>query len=90
MSFKTKIKIALLIILLLAGSYWYWWYDQTIKLRMEALQVVDDAESFTRIHSAIEVEFLRCQQFITQSEGDFGSFEYCTSFITWVNDNNLR
>lgn len=90
MSFKTKVKLVILIILIAAGSYFWYWYTQTIELRKEAEQVVQDAERFTEVEGIINTEFTRCQDFITQSEGEFGSFEYCKRFIDWVDENGLR
>ena len=90
MSFKTKLKIVIVIILIAAGSYWYWWYDRTIELRQEAEQVIEEAGRFSEVKGIIDAEFTRCQDFITQEEGEFGSFEYCKRFIDWVDGNGLR
>ena len=90
LSWKAK-GIAILIIVIIAfGSYFYYWYNQTVELRGQAEQVLADSERLTEVNEAIEQEFSRCQEFITQSEGDFGSFEYCKKFIDWVNNSELK
>lgn len=90
MTWKTRIILIAAIVLLAFGSYWYYWYNQTVKLRAEAEAVLRDSARLLEVEKAIEQEYNRCQEFIAQSEGDFGSFEYCKRFIDWVNKNSLR
>lgn len=78
--------ISLIILVAVAGVvYLYFWYLQTNKLRQEAQVVIEKAEKYETINENIKNEYFRCQEFITQKEGDFASFEYCKRFIQWVN-----
>jgi len=83
-SLKWKVYLALVIALLGAGAYGYYWLNQTRALRQEAVIVIQKAEKFDVLKSAVEEEQARCENFITQKQGDFGSFEYCKKFVDWA------
>lgn len=89
-SWRTRIILALLVIIVGAGAYGYFWYQQTLSLRQEAQEVVEEARKFSDLNRNIESEYERCQDFIAKRTGEFGSFEYCRRFIQWVDDNELR
>jgi len=83
---STKSKVYFILGLILIGIivYGYYWYRQTNTLRLEAQAVADRAEKFDVLENAIKAERGRCENFIAQKEGDFGSFEYCKKFIDWA------
>jgi uncharacterized protein HemX len=83
-SIKWKVYFVLIIILIGAGAYGYYWYKQTSQLRNEAQAVIGRAEKFDVLESSVNAERDRCEKFIAQKEGDFGSFEYCKKFIGWA------
>jgi|SRR5680860_1199129 len=83
--FKPKILIALFLLIIAAMAYGYYWYNSTKNLRIEAQGVVDKAIKYDNLSAEIETERNRCENFITQQEGDFGSFEYCKKFLDWSN-----
>lgn len=67
----------------------YFWFTNTLALRHQAQKVVNKAENYQVLEDYIDQEYTRCQEFIAQKEGDFGSFEYCKNFIEWVNEAPL-
>jgi len=67
----------------------YFWFTNTLVLRHQAQEVVNQAENYQFLEDYIDQEYNRCQEFIVQKEGDFGSFEYCKNFIEWVNEAPL-
>ena len=80
---KRKVQLALLFIVIIALIYGVWWIKSTMTLRAEAVELAEQAEAYQELQEAVETEKNRCEGFITQGEGDFGSFEYCKAFITW-------
>ncbi len=82
-SSKGKWYLILFIIILVGAGYSYYYVTSTAKLRTEAQSVVAKAQSYDALRERIQAETDRCKTFITQSEGDFGSFEYCKKFIEW-------
>jgi sensor domain CHASE-containing protein len=64
----------------------YLWFQNTLTLREEAQEVIEQAEKYETLRSEIDEEKSRCESFIAQQEGDFGSFEYCQRFIRWTNE----
>jgi len=83
-SWKWKVYLVLALVILGAGAYGYFWYEKTSALRSEAEQVIGQAQKFETLQNAVKDERARCEQFIAQKEGDFGSFEYCKKFLDWV------
>ena len=65
----------------------YLWYQNTSNIRSQAQAVIESAEKYDSLKSAIEEESSRCESFIVQQEGNFGDFEYCQKFIQWANQN---
>lgn len=88
-SLKRKVYLILVIIVLGAGIYGYYWFRATQQLRLEAQDVIEKVAKYDTLQAVIQTERDRCEKFITQEEGDFGSFEYCKKFIQWVNNQNL-
>lgn len=88
-SLKWKVYLLLFFIVLGAVAYGYFWYEKTNALRNEAEQVIEWAQKFDVLQSAIKDERARCEQFIAQKEGDFGIFEYCKKFLNWVENTNI-
>ena len=84
-SWKFKLIIILILLVIASGTCLYFWYGSTSKLRQEAREVIKEAKSYTALKEYLGEEYDRCQEFIAQKEGDFGSFEYCKNFIEWVN-----
>jgi len=87
-SLKRKIYLILLIVLIGVALYGYYWFRTTQQLRLEARDVVEKAVKYDTLQTVIQAERDRCEKFISQEEGDFGSFEYCKKFIQWVNNQN--
>lgn len=83
-SLKWKVYLVLSVIVFAAGAYGYWWFQNTNALRVEAEAVVGQAQKYETLQSAVNNERTRCENFIAQKEGDFGSFEYCKKFIDWT------
>jgi|GEM_PF-1362526 len=88
-SFKRKIYLILFIVLVGAALYGYYWFRTTQQLRLEAQDAIEKAVKYDTLQTAIQAERNRCEKFISQEEGDFGSFEYCKKFIQWANNQNL-
>ncbi|PIR96942.1 MAG: hypothetical protein COT91_04150 [Candidatus Doudnabacteria bacterium CG10_big_fil_rev_8_21_14_0_10_41_10] len=89
MNWRRKVKLVVFVIVVLAGSYFYYWYNETVKLRAEAKTAVENAKKYSEVDELIKQEVARCQGFISQSEGEFGSFEYCKKYIEWADSNSL-
>ncbi len=83
-SLKWKIYAVLALIAFGVGSYGYFWLQKTNDLRAEAIEVVERAKNYDVLLSKVEDELDRCEKFISQKEGDFGSFEYCKKYIDWT------
>ncbi|MDP2741659.1 MAG: hypothetical protein Q8O66_03180 [bacterium] len=83
-SFKLWVHIISLLILIIFAIYGYNLKQQTNALRIETQAVTERAQKFDILNNSIKAEQDRCEKFITQKEGDFGSFEYCKEFIDWV------
>jgi uncharacterized protein YpmS len=82
-NWKNKFLIILILILALSIVYVYFQHQFTQKLKSEARQVIERAEMYDIVSEKINSERSRCENFIIQEEGDFGSFEYCRKFINW-------
>ncbi len=82
--FKLILILVLLALVLGAGAYGYFWIRSTQKARTEAQSVIKDAEQYNLLKEKIQSEKSRCENFISQKEGDFGSFEYCQKYIDWA------
>jgi flagellar basal body-associated protein FliL len=91
-SSKGKLALVLLVFVLALVGYGYYWYSgilekseqaQIILSENETLKV--DVEQYNLLKESLLNEYDRCQEFISQREGDFGSFEYCKKFIEWIN-----
>jgi predicted negative regulator of RcsB-dependent stress response len=82
--FKRNLHIVLILVILGALAYGYIWYRATNSARIEAENVIDRAERFDALQAALDAERDRCEKFIAQQEGNFGSFEYCRTFIDWA------
>lgn len=87
-SLKKKLYLILVLILIGAGIYGYYWVKSTNDLRVEASTSIEKADKYDGLMDKIRFESDRCKTFITQSQGDFGSFEYCKRFIDWSNSVN--
>jgi uncharacterized protein HemX len=90
-SMKKAALVALVVFLALAG-YGYYWYLGIVERGEQAQAVLSENENlkaqfakYTMLQESVMAEYNRCQEFISQREGDFGSFEYCKKFIDWVN-----
>jgi len=78
-----------LVVLVLAGAgYGYYWVQKTYELRQQAEAGLEQARQYEDLRSGVQAEYSRCQSFISQEQGEFGSFEYCKRFIEWVNNNH--
>ncbi len=88
---KRIIIIILLILVFIFGIYLYFWIRSTQKIQVEAKNTIENAIKYNILKEKIEKEKSRCENFISQQEGDFGSFEYCKKFIDWEYElkNNL-
>jgi len=94
---KKWFVLFLLVIILGLSGYVYYWYDGIVKLQKEAKAQVEESSAlikqagqYKHLKSMITSEYNRCQEFISQREGDFGSFEYCKRYIEWTAKNNLK
>jgi len=95
--YKGKIILIFLLILLGLGTYGYFWYSNITKTNIQAKLVLsENAKLKTELQNQIDLkdainsEKIRCQEFISQKEGDFGDFEYCKNFIDWANEQNIK
>ena len=79
-----KLYLTIIIILIVASAYGYFWFTKNQKLVNEAQQLVEQSKKYESLNTAIQEELDRCDKFISQKEGDFGSFEYCQKFINWT------
>ena len=86
---KLILFLILFIIIFSLGLYGYFWFRSTQEMRIEAKNIIRDAENFKVLEEQIKTEKSRCENFISQKEGDFGSFEYCQKFIDWTNKINF-
>lgn len=84
-SSKLKVYIFLFILALGLGIYGYFWIQKNKALRLEAESAIIRAEKYDALKITITEERQRCEGFIAQKEGNFGSFEYCKGFIQWAN-----
>jgi len=81
-----KFKLVLILIILGLLVFLYFWFANSLKLRNQAQEVISQAENYQVLEDYLNQEYDRCQEFITQEEGDFGSFQYCQGFIDWVKE----
>jgi cell division protein FtsB len=86
---RRKIILVFTIFLLALGAYAYYWFAGVYERNEKSKQVIYRAEKYESSLQVMRQEYDRCQEFISQREGDFGSFEYCKKFIEWVNANGL-
>lgn len=84
-NWKNKFLIILILIIILIVFYIYFQHRFTQKLRTDARQSIEKANKYDVILEKVQSERSRCENFIVQEEGDFGSFEYCKKFIDWSN-----
>lgn len=93
---KLYIQLFLLLVIVGAGIYGYFWYTGVVKLQntaqvnLEKMDILQqNSNKYEQIKKTVQSEYQRCQSFISQSEGDFGSFQYCQKYIQWVTDQKL-
>ncbi len=83
-SWKRKIHLVCVLLIVVASICGYFWIRKTNSLRLEAINVMEQARKFNTLKSGINTERDRCKNFIIQGQGDFSSFEYCKKFINWA------
>lgn len=88
---KKWLKIILVLIVIGGGLYVYFWYTNIQGLQEEANQALEASQSsqaeiisLRNYKEQVDLEFTRCQTFISEEEGSFGEFEYCQSFLDWA------
>jgi len=88
---KLKWKIAIIVAVLLIAfiGYGYNWFTNVNRRDQEAKLLISGADYGNKLKVIVQSEYTRCQDFIIQKQGDFGSFEYCKKFIDWTNSNKL-
>lgn len=81
----------LLVIILAGGGYGYYWYRGVIKTKAQADQILNEYNKlqatkgkYDQLVEALKREQIRCKDFISQGEGQFGEFEYCKKFVEWA------
>jgi flagellar basal body-associated protein FliL len=96
-SMKIKLTVLILIIVLSIAGFAYYWYSGVVSKDKKASSVLSEIQvlreqsnHYKTTLKSISDEKNRCQVFITQKEGDFGSFEYCKKFIDWVKNVPLN
>lgn len=82
---KIKLYLILIVLVLVLTLFGYYWLSGIIRENEQAKAVLSDSEKYQMIKKSISDETDRCEKFISQSQGDFGSFEYCKKFIDWTN-----
>lgn len=82
---KIKLYLILIVIVFALALFGYYWLSGVFRENEQAKIMNSDSNKFQMIKKSISDETDRCEKFISQSEGDFGSFEYCKKFINWVN-----
>jgi len=89
---KGKSILILFVLVLVLVGYGYYWYSGVLEKGEQAQVVLTenetlkaDVEQYKILKESLTNEYDRCQEFISQREGDFGSFEYCKKFIEWIN-----
>lgn len=85
-----KISLLILLAIIIIAVIWVLsWYTKTQKTYRQSQSIVLDYEKWAHVQETIQQEYDRCQQFISQQQGDFGSFQYCEKFLEWSKANNL-
>jgi predicted negative regulator of RcsB-dependent stress response len=79
-----KFVLAIVILFVVVFLVGFFWLQRTNKLLNEAEAIKEQVIQYDILIKSIEEENNRCQEFISQKEGDFGSFEYCKKFVDWV------
>lgn len=88
LSFKLILSIIIGIIVIALIWYGYYWINSTNEKVTQAEAVIQKAADYDMLTERIEDETRRCQQFISQEQGEFGEFEYCKRFINWTTSAN--
>ncbi|PIT89272.1 MAG: hypothetical protein COU27_01195 [Candidatus Levybacteria bacterium CG10_big_fil_rev_8_21_14_0_10_36_7] len=86
-SVKKKFFLILIVILLALAAYGFFWVQRSLKTIKTAEGAIAELQDLRKQNDAMKKEVLRCQEFISQKEGEFGSFEYCKKFIEWAQVN---
>lgn len=87
---KWKIYLILFFLIIGVGIYGYFWYQRNNTLLTKAQSAMERAGQYDALKTMIIDERQRCESFIAQKTGDFGSFEYCQKFIQWTNKLNIN
>ncbi|MCK5535430.1 MAG: hypothetical protein KAI79_01315 [Bacteroidales bacterium] len=94
--YRGKIIVFFLLIFIGLGAYGYFWYSGIIKTNKTAQSIISEnatlkeqIKTHVKLGEAINSEKNRCQEFISQKEGDFGDFEYCKEYINWAQKQNI-
>jgi hypothetical protein len=87
---KKRVVILLVLIGMVTIAYGYYSYISLMRQVTDAENILSENVRLTALNGVLETtrtaaqeEYTRCQDFISQREGDFGSFEYCKHFIDW-------
>ncbi|MFH1833149.1 MAG: hypothetical protein ABH816_03190 [Candidatus Levyibacteriota bacterium] len=94
---RKKLVILLFLVVVVIAGCVYYWYSGIVNSEQKAKAVLSEVQTlreqsnrYKELLDAVSAEKNRCQVFITQKEGDFGSFEYCMKFIQWSNNLPLE
>jgi uncharacterized protein HemX len=93
---KGKLVLVLLILILMFVGYGYYWYSGIVEKSEQTQSILSENETlkagatqYSILKESLADEYDRCQEFISQREGNFESFEYCKRFIEWVNAQKI-
>ena len=88
---KRKFLLLLAFIILASLGYGYYWYGGIIKIKKQAAAILSEYKElqhtkgkYDQLIEGIIREQIRCKDFISQSAGNFGEFEYCKKFVEWA------
>lgn len=85
-----KVLLLILLVIIFAGLiYFFVWYAKVQKVYKQSKTITMDYDQLANMQEIIQNEYDRCQSFISQQQGDFGSFEYCKKYLEWSKENQL-
>ncbi|NQV90829.1 hypothetical protein HQ487_05515 [Candidatus Uhrbacteria bacterium] len=86
-TWKVKLVLSTLIIATVGILYIYLLFVGMQKELTTLEQIQDVTIQYTEVVNVLEMEKLRCNDFIVNASGNFAEFEYCKGFLVWYDTN---
>lgn len=96
-SFKQVIGVILIAVALSLGIYLFIMYRNYSKIKAQSRQIVQENREITAqinrdkvLKSKLVAEFERCEELISNGQGNFNEFSYCQRYLEFIKSTDLE